>query len=113
MVMNVLEKCLTISPLEMRFHLSHLLGSGHLKIVEAPTEQKHFATFSVDFLHRVRRTAKAGQPGLITSLYKESNRNLVAAIMDETGISCIDGRHAHLMLDPSYEPFRKHGSDLI
>ncbi|KAF3630144.1 hypothetical protein FXO38_27321 [Capsicum annuum] len=76
-------------------------------------EQKHFATSGVDFLHRVRRTARAGQPGLVTSLYKESNHNLVAAIMDETGISCIDERRAHLMLDPSYEPFRKHGSDLI
>ncbi|PHU17416.1 Anthranilate synthase alpha subunit 1, chloroplastic [Capsicum chinense] len=76
-------------------------------------EQKHFATSGVDFLHKVRRTTRAGQPGLVTSLYKESNRNLVAAIMDETGISCIDERHAHLMLDPSYEPFRKHGSDLI
>ncbi|PHT81403.1 hypothetical protein T459_14418 [Capsicum annuum] len=47
-------------------------------------EQKHFATSGVDFLHRVRRTARAGQPGLVTSLYKESNHNLVAAIMDET-----------------------------
>lgn len=29
------------------------------------------------------------------------------------GMSWIDEPHAHLMLDPSCEPFRKHGSDLI
>ncbi|KAK4376808.1 hypothetical protein RND71_003104 [Anisodus tanguticus] len=42
--------------------------------------QAEFATSAVDFLHRVGRTARAGQPGLVTSLYRESNRDLVAAI---------------------------------
>ncbi|MCD7465098.1 hypothetical protein HAX54_000551 [Datura stramonium] len=42
--------------------------------------QAEFATSAVDFLHRVGRTARAGQPGLVTSLYTESNRDLVAAI---------------------------------
>ncbi|XP_060214384.1 DEAD-box ATP-dependent RNA helicase 22 [Lycium barbarum] len=42
--------------------------------------QAEFATSAVDFLHRVGRTARAGQPGLVTSLYRESNRDLVEAI---------------------------------
>ncbi|XP_031285381.1 probable ATP-dependent RNA helicase DDX52 [Pistacia vera] len=39
-----------------------------------------FATSAVDFLHRVGRTARAGQYGLVTSLYTESNQDLVDAI---------------------------------
>ncbi|XP_076944459.1 DEAD-box ATP-dependent RNA helicase 22-like [Bidens hawaiensis] len=42
--------------------------------------QAEFATSAVDFLHRVGRTARAGQPGLVTSMYNESNRDLVAAV---------------------------------
>ncbi|XP_021908461.1 DEAD-box ATP-dependent RNA helicase 22 [Carica papaya] len=42
--------------------------------------QADFATSAVDFLHRVGRTARAGQYGLITSLYTHSNRDLVDAI---------------------------------
>lgn len=42
--------------------------------------QADFATSAVDFLHRVGRTARAGQYGLVTSLYTESNRNLVDTI---------------------------------
>ncbi|KAL3511243.1 hypothetical protein ACH5RR_030644 [Cinchona calisaya] len=42
--------------------------------------QAEFATSAVDFLHRVGRTARAGQPGLVTSLYTERSRDLVAAI---------------------------------
>ncbi|KAM7487347.1 hypothetical protein LguiB_024831 [Lonicera macranthoides] len=43
--------------------------------------QAEFASSAVDFLHRVGRTARAGQPGLVTSLYNESNRDLVAAVL--------------------------------
>ncbi|XVF44081.1 hypothetical protein PTKIN_Ptkin02bG0091700 [Pterospermum kingtungense] len=42
--------------------------------------QADFATSAVDFLHRVGRTARAGQFGVVTSLYTESNRDLVDAI---------------------------------
>ncbi|KAI7999105.1 DEAD-box ATP-dependent RNA helicase 22 [Camellia lanceoleosa] len=42
--------------------------------------QAEFSMSAVDFLHRVGRTARAGQPGLVTSLYNESNRSLVAAV---------------------------------
>ncbi|KAF2323972.1 hypothetical protein GH714_005784 [Hevea brasiliensis] len=42
--------------------------------------QADFATSAVDFLHRVGRTARAGQYGVVTSLYTESNRDLVDAI---------------------------------
>lgn len=42
--------------------------------------QAEFATSAVDFLHRVGRTARAGQPGLVTSMYNESNRDLVSAV---------------------------------
>lgn len=39
-----------------------------------------FATSAVDFLHRIGRTARAGQSGIVTSLHKESNRDLVTAV---------------------------------
>lgn len=42
--------------------------------------QAEFATSAVDFLHRVGRTARAGQSGLVTSLYTKANRDLVSAI---------------------------------
>ncbi|XP_057457411.1 DEAD-box ATP-dependent RNA helicase 22 isoform X2 [Lotus japonicus] len=42
--------------------------------------QADFATSAVDFLHRVGRTARAGQFGLVTSMYTESNRELVNAV---------------------------------
>ncbi|KAL2937849.1 DEAD-box ATP-dependent RNA helicase 22 [Bienertia sinuspersici] len=44
--------------------------------------QAEFASSAVDFLHRVGRTARAGQPGLVTSLYNEQNRDLVAAVRE-------------------------------
>ncbi|KAG4208591.1 hypothetical protein ERO13_A03G142600v2 [Gossypium hirsutum] len=42
--------------------------------------QADFATSAIDFLHRVGHTARAGQFGVVTSLYNESNRDLVNAI---------------------------------
>ncbi|KAI3816819.1 hypothetical protein L1987_16524 [Smallanthus sonchifolius] len=42
--------------------------------------QAEFATSAVDFLHRVGRTARAGQTGLVTSMYNKSNHDLVAAV---------------------------------
>ncbi|XWS63622.1 hypothetical protein CRYUN_Cryun06bG0116200 [Craigia yunnanensis] len=42
--------------------------------------QADFATSAVDFLHRVGRTARAGQFGVVTNLYTESNWDLVNAI---------------------------------
>lgn len=42
--------------------------------------QAEFATSAVDFLHRVGRTARAGQAGIVTSLFTDSNRDLVAAV---------------------------------
>ncbi|AET03099.1 putative RNA helicase [Medicago truncatula] len=42
--------------------------------------QADFATSAVDFLHRIGRTARAGQIGLVTSMYTESNRELVDAV---------------------------------
>ncbi|XP_015957019.1 DEAD-box ATP-dependent RNA helicase 22 isoform X1 [Arachis duranensis] len=42
--------------------------------------QADFATSAVDFLHRVGRTARAGQFGLVTSMYTESNKELVRAV---------------------------------
>ncbi|KAK6160144.1 hypothetical protein DH2020_003525 [Rehmannia glutinosa] len=50
--------------------------------------QAEFASSAVDFLHRVGRTARAGQHGLVTSLFTESNRDLVAAVRqaEEVGL---------------------------
>lgn len=42
--------------------------------------QADFATSAVDFLHRIGRTARAGQFGLVTSLYTDTNRDLVDAV---------------------------------
>ncbi|XP_057948727.1 DEAD-box ATP-dependent RNA helicase 22 isoform X2 [Malania oleifera] len=42
--------------------------------------QAEFSKSAVDFLHRTGRTARAGQFGLVTSLYNESSRELVAAV---------------------------------
>ncbi|CAD5165193.1 unnamed protein product [Musa acuminata subsp. malaccensis] len=42
--------------------------------------QAEFATSAVDFLHRVGRTARAGQFGTVTSLYTRSNQDLVCAV---------------------------------
>ncbi|XP_057774668.1 LOW QUALITY PROTEIN: DEAD-box ATP-dependent RNA helicase 22 [Salvia miltiorrhiza] len=49
--------------------------------------QAEFASSAVDFLHRVGRTARAGQPGLVTSLFTESNRELVAAVRQAEELS--------------------------
>ncbi|KAF6159866.1 hypothetical protein GIB67_032950 [Kingdonia uniflora] len=42
--------------------------------------QAEFATSAVDFLHRIGRTARAGQSGLVTSMYTVSNQDLVEAV---------------------------------
>ncbi|XP_026381772.1 DEAD-box ATP-dependent RNA helicase 22-like isoform X1 [Papaver somniferum] len=42
--------------------------------------QAEFASSAVDFLHRIGRTARAGEAGLVTSLYTRSNRDLVDAL---------------------------------
>uniref|UniRef100_A0A7N0VH32 RNA helicase n=1 Tax=Kalanchoe fedtschenkoi TaxID=63787 RepID=A0A7N0VH32_KALFE len=44
--------------------------------------QADFATSALDFLHRVGRTARAGQYGLVTNLYTEANSDLVGAILE-------------------------------
>ncbi|KAI7756972.1 hypothetical protein M8C21_001524 [Ambrosia artemisiifolia] len=61
--------------------------------------QAEFATSAVDFLHRVGRTARAGQPGLVTSMYNESNRDLVAAV-----------RHAGKLCQPVEKAFSRKRS---
>ncbi|XP_028547699.1 DEAD-box ATP-dependent RNA helicase 22 isoform X1 [Dendrobium catenatum] len=42
--------------------------------------QAEFASSAVDFLHRIGRTARAGQSGIVTSLYTYSNKDLVASV---------------------------------
>eukprot|EP00252_Welwitschia_mirabilis_P026912 TRINITY_DN9012_c0_g1_i1.p1 TRINITY_DN9012_c0_g1~~TRINITY_DN9012_c0_g1_i1.p1 ORF type:complete len:310 (-),score=77.98 TRINITY_DN9012_c0_g1_i1:469-1365(-) len=44
--------------------------------------QAEFAASAVDFLHRIGRTGRAGQPGFVTSLYTKSNRELVEAVRE-------------------------------
>ncbi|CAN6924437.1 unnamed protein product [Brassica oleracea] len=44
--------------------------------------QADFSSSAVDFLHRIGRTARAGQYGTVTSLYTEANRDLVEAIRE-------------------------------
>ncbi|KAL2957045.1 hypothetical protein AAZX31_18G122400 [Glycine max] len=50
------------------------------RILNSQVIQADFATSAVDFLHRVGRTARAGQIGLVTSMCTESNRELVNAV---------------------------------
>jgi superfamily II DNA/RNA helicase len=42
--------------------------------------QAEFAASAVDFLHRVGRTPRAGQSGIVTGLYIDANRDLVRAV---------------------------------
>lgn len=44
--------------------------------------QAEFATSAVDFIHRIGRTARAGQPGLVTSIYTDASLELVNAMRD-------------------------------
>lgn len=44
--------------------------------------QAEFASSAVEFLHRVGRTARAGRPGKVTSLFTDSNRHLVNAVRE-------------------------------
>jgi superfamily II DNA/RNA helicase len=54
--------------------------------------QADFATSAVDFLHRIGRTARAGQIGLVTNMYTESNRELVDAVRraEELGLPMVN-----------------------
>ncbi|XP_023549678.1 DEAD-box ATP-dependent RNA helicase 22 [Cucurbita pepo subsp. pepo] len=49
--------------------------------------QADFATSAVDFLHRIGRTGRAGQCGLVTSMYTKANRDLVAAVRRAENLS--------------------------
>eukprot|EP00250_Pteridium_aquilinum_P019845 c24600_g1_i1 orf=474-2315(-) len=51
--------------------------------------QAEFAKSAIDFLHRVGRTARAGQSGAVTSLYTKADRALVEAVRqaDAAGLS--------------------------
>lgn len=44
--------------------------------------QAEFATSAVDFIHRIGRTARAGQPGLVTSIFTDASLELVNAMRD-------------------------------
>lgn len=44
--------------------------------------QAEFATSAVDFIHRIGRTARAGQPGLVTSIFTDASLDLVNAMRD-------------------------------
>lgn len=63
------------------FNVYIFLGVIYVFILNAVLVfQADFATSAVDFLHRIGRTARAGQNGLVTSMYTESNRELVQAV---------------------------------
>jgi len=54
--------------------------------------QAEFASSAVEFLHRVGRTARAGRPGKVTSLFTDSNRHLVNAVREAvTTASPVEG----------------------
>ncbi|KAH9544931.1 hypothetical protein CY35_12G021000 [Sphagnum magellanicum] len=54
--------------------------------------QAEFASSAVEFLHRVGRTARAGRPGKVTSLFTDSNHHLVNAVREAvTTASPVEG----------------------
>ncbi|XP_028215355.1 DEAD-box ATP-dependent RNA helicase 22-like isoform X1 [Glycine soja] len=59
--------------------IQRILNSQVIQVI-CLNSQADFATSAVDFLHRVGRTARAGQIGLVTSMWTESNRELVNAV---------------------------------
>lgn len=78
--------------------------------------QAEFATSAVDFLHRVGRTARAGQPGMVTSLFTESNRDLVAAVRqaenpDLPVVNVFD--YVYVIARLTKEPYYVHFASLI
>lgn len=89
------------------FHLFNLFPNGlygygeDLSLEVIYFFQADFATSAVDFLHRVGRTARAGQFGIVTSLYTESNRDLVAAVRQagELGQPVVILQTCNLMLE--------------
>lgn len=61
--------------------------------------QAEFASSAVDFLHRVGRTARAGQHGVVTSLFTESNRDLVTAVRQAELLGLAVVRNTYLLHD--------------
>lgn len=77
--------------------------------------QADFATSAVDFLHRIGRTARAGQFGLVTSMYAESNRELVDAVRraGELGQPVVIFRTVFMGLNPGQKTQRLRFKKII
>lgn len=66
--------------------------------------QAEFALSAVDFLHRIGRTARAGQSGRVTSLYSRANEDLVQAVRSALEAGAPVVRAPGLQLPPA-SPF--------
>lgn len=75
-----------------------LLGCNSQTIISVNFNQAEFALSAVDYLHRVGRTARAGQTGSVVNIFTKANADLVAAVRasKEAGEPIVSSHHKSL-----------------
>ncbi|KAF2565708.1 hypothetical protein F2Q68_00025444 [Brassica cretica] len=73
------------------------------------SDRADFSSCVVDFLHRIGRTARAGQYGTVTSLYTEASHDLVEAIREAVKDGSASGIHSVKLINLETAFSRKRG----